>query len=211
MIILNKHISLQQKVKISLDDIEKTINKNNVKFILPLLFWVKYKIKLIEKSEAKKQEIKECKKQKRKPPSVLKCSRGEIWEAYLGYNIGSEQNGVNQKYSRPVLIIQNDINNKKSPNTIIAPLSKIENRIDKEKEISQEELKNIKSKLRLTESLLYKDDVKEGEEKLLHPSIVLLQNIREINKERLDYKITHIKDECWEEINNAIKYSLGID
>ena len=177
------------------------INKSNVRYILPLLSWMIIKIRLIDCAEAKKKKSNDLKQEMGQKPVVLKCKRGEIWEAYLGYNIGSEQNGVSQRFTRPVLIVQADKNNVKSPNTIIIPLSKLDNRKEEQKEI----------RLRLTEVLLSQNDVEDGKEKLLHSSILLCQNLREISKERLLFKITHINSSRWEDINKAIKYVLSLE
>lgn len=205
-----QHISMRDKVRMYLTNIENLITKETVKSILPLLSWTESKIQLIMLADNKKWLAKQMKIEGKKPIPPLQCSRGEIWDAFLGYNIGSEQNGVNEGFSRPVLIVQNEKNNKFSPNTIIVPLSKIENRNDG-KELSEDELQQIKQNLRKTEILLYKNNVKENEKELSHNSIVLCQNIRDISKERLDFKITHINDDCWKDINVALKNSLGID
>lgn len=199
-----EHQSLKQQVQELLTKIELSINKHNVQYILPLLKWIIKKIELITISEDTKKEIKKCKELKQRPPKPLLCSRGEIWDAFLGYNVGSEQNGINSQFSRPVLIVQNNINNKRSPNVIIVPLTKIENRHEKD-------IESIKSKLRATEAFLHKNDIKDGEVELKHHSIILCQNIREINKTRLNYKITNINDELWDNINIALKNALGID
>lgn len=203
---MQKHISKKDKVDILLTEIKSIVTKQNVDIMLNLFEWTKIKSKMIISAEEKKQKVKEAKKKNQIPPKPLQVSRGEIWEAELGLNIGSEQS-----LSRPVLIVQNDFNNKKSTNTIIVPLSKIENRLNKNAEVTEEELKQIKEKLRPTEVLLRKTDVKEGEKHLANPSIALCQNIREINKERLVYRITHVKTDLWNEINSALKSSIGID
>ena len=49
---------------------------------------------------------------------MRRIKRGEIYYADLGVTVGSEQHGI-----RPVLIIQNDIGNKYSPTTIVAPIT----------------------------------------------------------------------------------------
>ena len=49
---------------------------------------------------------------------MRRIKRGEIYYADLGVTVGSEQRGI-----RPVLIIQNDIGNKYSPTTIVAPIT----------------------------------------------------------------------------------------
>lgn len=209
---MEKHVSKKEQVDILLDKIKGMVTKNNVDIMLQLFNWTEIKAKLIFSAEEKKKQVRHAKDQNKKPPKPLQVSRGEVWETHLGLNIGSEQSGTEKNWSRPVLIVQNDHNNKKSPNTIIVPLSKIENRLDKNNnEVSEEELKKIEGSLRPTEVLLRKNDVEEGEKNLSNPSIVLCQNVREINKERLVYRITKIKDKLWLTIDVALKNSLGID
>lgn len=109
--------------------------------------------------------------------------RGDIFYADLSPVIGSEQGGV-----RPVLIIQNDIGNRYSPTVIV---SAITSQINKAKlpthvEISYEEYG------------LNKD------------SVILLEQIRTIDKRRLKDKIGHISDEIMEQVDEALMISLGL-
>lgn len=109
--------------------------------------------------------------------------RGDIYYADLSPVIGSEQGGI-----RPVLIIQNDIGNKYSPTVII---SAITSQINKAKlpthvEISSEEYG------------------------LSRDSVVLLEQIRTIDKRRLKDKIGHISDELMGDVDKAISVSLGL-
>ena len=84
--------------------------------------------------------------------------RGEMYYADLGRGIGSEQEGY-----RPVLIIQNDVGNRYSPTVIVASIS---SRIDG------------KSKLPTHYYINAEDGLRE-------PSVVLLEQIRTIDKHRL--------------------------
>lgn len=109
--------------------------------------------------------------------------RGDIYYADLSPVIGSEQGGI-----RPVLIIQNDIGNKYSPTVII---SAITSQINKAKlpthvEISSEDYG------------------------LSRDSVVLLEQIRTIDKRRLKDKIGHISDELMEQVDKAASISLGL-
>ncbi|MCX7884951.1 MAG: type II toxin-antitoxin system PemK/MazF family toxin [Caloramator sp.] len=109
--------------------------------------------------------------------------RGDIFYADLSPVIGSEQGGI-----RPVLIIQNDVGNKYSPTVIIAAIT---SQINKAKlpthvEISSEEYG------------LSKD------------SVVLLEQLRTIDKRRLKDKIGHISDETMQKVNEALRISLDI-
>lgn len=189
-----------------LDEIKGKTTRNNVDLVLPLIQWNITKIDLIISGEVKKQAAREAKQQRVPVPLPLLVSRGEIWEANLGYNIGSEQNEC-----RPVLIVQNDANNKKSTNTIVVPLSDLANRLKNKGDRTEEEIiEETRSKLRPTEVLLPRECVQDGQEKLLYPSVLLCQNIREISKERLRFKVTIVDDSFRKDINAAICNSLGL-
>jgi mRNA interferase MazF len=110
--------------------------------------------------------------------------RGDIYYADLSPVVGSEQGGV-----RPVIIIQNDIGNKYSPTVIVAAIT---SQINKAKlpthvEISSEEYG------------LNKD------------SVVLLEQIRTLDKKRLKEKIGHMKDEDMVLVDEALLISIGLN
>ncbi|MFZ5988698.1 MAG: type II toxin-antitoxin system PemK/MazF family toxin [Bacillota bacterium] len=109
--------------------------------------------------------------------------RGDIFYADLSPVIGSEQGGV-----RPVLIVQNDIGNKYSP-TVIA--SAITSQINKAKLPTHIELS-------AKDYGLPKD------------SVILLEQIRTIDKKRLREKIGHLDDELMEKVNEALGVSFGL-
>lgn len=109
--------------------------------------------------------------------------RGDIFYADLSPVIGSEQGGV-----RPVLIVQNDIGNKYSP-TVIA--SAITSQINKAKLPTHIELN-------ARDYGLPKD------------SVILLEQIRTIDKKRLREKIGHLDDELMEKVNEALYVSFGL-
>ena len=109
--------------------------------------------------------------------------RGDIFYADLSPVVGSEQGGV-----RPVIVIQNDIGNKYSPTVIIAAIT---SQINKAKlpthvEISSEDYG------------LNKD------------SVVLLEQIRTLDKRRLKEKIGHMTDEDMQKVNDALLISVGL-
>lgn len=110
-----------------------------------------------------------------------KFKRGDIYFADLGYGVGSEQHGY-----RPVLIIQNDVANRYSPTVIVASFT---------------------SKAKKCIPTHYKFSAKYG---LQFPSILLLEQIRTIDKKRLKRYIGHIDTKHFERINNLISLSLGI-
>lgn len=108
--------------------------------------------------------------------------RGEIYYADLSPVRGSEQGGT-----RPVIIVQNDVGNKYSPTVIVVPLTTI----------------LTKSKLP-THVVLYKAA------DLPCKSLVLCEQIKTIDKSRLqDYKGT-VSSEDMEKIDKALKISLGM-
>jgi mRNA interferase MazF len=109
--------------------------------------------------------------------------RGDIFYANLNPVLGSEQGGL-----RPVLIIQNDIGNTYSPTTIIAAItSKIKRaKLPTHVEISAERYH------------LEKD------------SVILLEQLRTIDKQRLKEKIAHLDETIMEEVEVAVMVSLGL-
>ncbi|AEF16474.1 transcriptional modulator of MazE/toxin, MazF [Thermoanaerobacterium xylanolyticum LX-11] len=109
--------------------------------------------------------------------------RGDILYADLSPVIGSEQGGV-----RPVLVIQNDIGNKYSPTVIV---SAITSQINKAKLPTHVEING-------TEYGLNKD------------SVILLEQIRTIDKKRLREKIGHFDQDMMEKVNEALQISLGL-
>ncbi len=113
----------------------------------------------------------------------MKVSRGDVYYADLNPVVGSEQGGV-----RPVLIIQNDIGNKYSPTVII---SAITSRIDKAKLPTHVEIGSETNELE-------KD------------SVILLEQIRTIDKKRLQRQVTHLDEKTLKKVDRAIEISLGL-
>ena len=113
---------------------------------------------------------------------MKQLKRGQIYYADLSPVIGSEQGGV-----RPILIIQNDIGNKYSPTTICACIT---TRTTKNK---------IPTHIWLDETCGLPKD-----------SMVMLEQIRTIDKSRLQKYIGTISKTDLEEIDKAIKISLGV-
>ena len=115
--------------------------------------------------------------------SDFEVKRGDIFFADLSPVVGSEQGGV-----RPVLIIQNNIGNKFSPTVIIAAITS----------------KFSKTKMPTHIGLVAKE---VGLEK---DSVVLLEQLRTIDKQRLKDKVTHIDEKLMQRVNNALKISVGL-
>lgn len=110
--------------------------------------------------------------------------RGDIYYADLSPVIGSEQGGI-----RPVLIIQNDVGNKYSPTVIAAAIT---SQINKAKMPTHIELSASKYGL-------YKD------------SVILLEQIRTIDKKRLREKVAHLDKKLMKTVDDALSVSFGLE
>ena len=109
--------------------------------------------------------------------------RGDIYYADLRPVIGSEQGGV-----RPVLIIQNDIGNRHSPTVICAAIT---SKMNKAKLPTHVELEASKYDL-------------------MKDSVVLLEQLRTIDKQRLKDKICHLDEDIMREVSRGLMVSLGL-
>lgn len=109
--------------------------------------------------------------------------RGDMYYADLGQGIGSEQEGY-----RPVVIIQNNVGNRHSPTVIIASITS---------------KKDAKPKL----PTHYYIDAEDG---LELPSIVLLEQLRTVDKRRLNDFIGHLSEKHIQGINHALAVSIGL-
>ena len=113
----------------------------------------------------------------------MEIRRGDIFFANLNPVVGSEQGGT-----RPVLILQNDIGNKYSPTTIIAAVT---SRIKKAKLPTHVELPKEQSKLD-------------------RDSVILLEQLRTIDRRRLKEWIAHLDEETMTRVDAALAISLGL-
>lgn len=113
----------------------------------------------------------------------MPIKRGDIYYAQLSPVVGSEQGGT-----RPVLILQNDIGNQYSPTTIVAAIT---SQISKAKLPTHVE---ISSEI----SGLTKD------------SVILLEQIRTIDKSRLLQRVSSLNAEIMNEVKKAIEISLAL-
>ncbi len=113
----------------------------------------------------------------------MTVKRGDIYYADLSPVVGSEQGGV-----RPVLIVQNDVGNRHSPTVIAAAITSQlgKSRLPTHIEIGAEEVG------------------------LLKESVVLLEQMRTIDKQRLKEKMGHLSDSDMTKIDRAISVSLGL-
>ena len=110
--------------------------------------------------------------------------RGDVYYADLRPVIGSEQGGI-----RPVLIIQNDVGNKHSPTVICAAIT---SKMNKAKLPTHIELNARR----------YDMD---------KDSVVLLEQLRTIDKKRLKDKVCHLDSEIIKKVNQALSVSLELD
>ena len=121
---------------------------------------------------------------KQKKGSVtMSVKRGDIYYADLSPVIGSEQGGL-----RPVLIVQNDIGNRYSPTVIAAAIT------------------SRMSKAKLPTHI----DIFAGEVGLAKDSVILLEQIRTLDKKRLKEKMGHLDDAVMNHVNTAIAISFGL-
>ena len=110
--------------------------------------------------------------------------RGDIFYADLRPVIGSEQGGI-----RPVLIVQNDTGNKHSPTVICAAIT---SKMNKAKLPTHVEL----------------DADKYG---IVKDSVILLEQVRTIDKSRLKEKVCHLDRDVLKRIDKALIISLSLD
>ncbi len=110
--------------------------------------------------------------------------RGDIFYADLRPVIGSEQGGI-----RPVLVIQNDTGNRHSPTVIVAAIT---SKLTKPKLPTH-------VKIDCNRCNIVKD------------SIILLEQLRTIDKQRLKDKVCHLDNEMLKTVNEALYVSLELD
>ncbi|WP_028609748.1 type II toxin-antitoxin system PemK/MazF family toxin [Paenibacillus harenae] len=108
--------------------------------------------------------------------------RGQVWIAELGESRGCEQAGA-----RPVLIIQNDTGNKFSPTVIVAAIT------DAKKRYMPTHV-NIGTHGRM-----------------MKPSVILLEQIRTIDKSKVDKYVCTLPDAVMKEVEKKLLISLGIE
>ena len=108
--------------------------------------------------------------------------RGELFYCDLGTTLGSEQGGI-----RPVLILQNDVGNRFSPTTIVAPLT-----------------------TKLGKAILPTHVLIKQQQGLTSDSIVLLEQIRTIDKNRLRGFVGTLDQNTMSEIGRAVEISMEI-
>ncbi len=113
----------------------------------------------------------------------MQVKRGDIYYADLSPVVGSEQGGI-----RPVLIIQNDVGNRYSPTVICAAIT---SRMNKAKLPTHIEI-----------------DARRCQ--IMKDSVILLEQIRTIDKQRLKDLIGHLDKERMKRVDEAIRVSLAL-
>ena len=113
----------------------------------------------------------------------MAVKRGEIYYADLSPVVGSEQGGI-----RPVLIVQNDIGNKHSPTVIAAAIT------------SKKEKSQLPTHISVSAQScgLSKD------------SVVLLEQVRTLDKRRLKERMGELDSSSMAQVNNALQVSFGL-
>ena len=109
--------------------------------------------------------------------------RGDIYYADLRPVIGSEQGGI-----RPVLIVQNDVGNRHSPTIICAAIT---SKLNKAKLPTHIELN-------------------AGRYDMVKDSVILLEQLRTIDKKRLKDKVCHLDEDIMREVNRGLMVSLEL-
>ena len=115
---------------------------------------------------------------------VTSVKRGDIYYADLSPVVGSEQGGM-----RPVLIIQNDVGNKYSPTVIVAAIT---SRMGKTK-------------------LPTHIDVYANKMGVARDSVVLLEQIRTLDKQRLKERMGRLDEASMTRVDRALQVSFGLD
>ncbi|RSL33392.1 type II toxin-antitoxin system PemK/MazF family toxin [Salibacterium salarium] len=110
--------------------------------------------------------------------------RGDVFFADLSPVVGSEQGGV-----RPVLIIQNDIGNRFSPTVIVAAITA--------------QIKKAKLPTHV--------EIDAAKHRFDRDSVILLEQIRTIDKQRLTDKITHLDEDTMDRVKKGLAVSLGVE
>lgn len=113
----------------------------------------------------------------------MSIKRGEIYYADLSPVVGSEQGGV-----RPVLVVQNDVGNKYSPTVIAAAIT------------SQKDKAKLPTHIELNSQVCG----------LARDSVVLLEQIRTIDKQRLKEKMGRLDEQSMNQVDKALSISFGL-
>ena len=111
-------------------------------------------------------------------------SRGDLFSASLDPVVGSEQGGI-----RPVLVIQNDVGNRHSPTVIAAAIT------------SKQDKTNLPTHI----------GIKAGTGGLTRDSVVLLEQVRTLDKRRLRERAGQIDPDVQRRVDEALEISFGLE
>ncbi len=114
----------------------------------------------------------------------ISVRRGDIYYADLRPVVGSEQGGI-----RPVLIVQNDVGNRHSPTVICAAIT---SKMNKAKLPTHIELS-------------------AGKYDMVKDSVILLEQLRTIDKRRLKDRVCHLDEGIMKQVNRGLMISLELD
>ena len=114
----------------------------------------------------------------------MSIKKGDLYFADLSPVTGSEQGGI-----RPVLVVQNDVGNKYSPTIIVAAVTSRRNKADLPTHV----------------------EIAADGNGLSKNSVILLEQLRTIDKTRLKERLGTIDRNRLPEVNEALSVSLGID
>lgn len=131
-----------------------------------------------------------CPRKRRLPPGgaprrdVKRVKRGEVYRADLDPVLGSEQGGT-----RPVLIVQNNLGNQTSPTVIVVPLTSQRKKLSQRTHVS----------------------IEPPEGGLAHPSLILCEQVRTLEKTRLTRFLGALSPDALRRVDAALAAALGAD
>lgn len=169
------------------ESIVSKLKKTDFKKYVALLSFIPNNLKLTYKSDVWNKARPKTGKDKKKHP--MKPIRGQIYNAYLGENLGSELSG-----DHPVIVMQNSTGNLFAQKVNVLPIEGDGNDVTEPYQ------------MKITSADL-EDDVKLTKD----PSRIIISDILTIDKARLGVKVGMIKEVKMKEINKAIIAQLGID
>ncbi len=181
---MSLHITKKDQTNYAINDLRRSINRNNVDIALPLIKWTIEKIQLALEENTRQKIFTNTNKKSGLPRFV---KRGTIYYANLGKNIGSEQNGI----VRPILVVQNQSYNVSSTTVLVIPLTDYLDKNGNPKRL-------LSTHAEIEHELLEKK------------SIIKTEHLRSISKNRLKAPICDIGKEKMLEIDNKLRLALGL-
>lgn len=179
-----RYISKKEQVENAINELKTKVTKENSNIALPIIKWTIEKIQLSYNESLRNKKYYDSDRKDGKPRHV---ERGAIYRANLGKNVGSEQNGV----IRPVVVVQEKMFNATSTTVLVIPLTDALDKFGKKKKLMQ-------------------THVEIEHERLEKKSIVKVEHLRSVSKNRLKDKICNIDPKKMSEIETKLKLSLGL-